>query len=108
MSQHDSDGSFVLPGKQRWDRVRHFHDERESAAEWQCSDCHLWYPQGSWHGISIRKGRSSQPWCFTCRPPQRGLLKHLHEGGGVSIGFGGFTERIKKQAAERRAAHTTD
>ena len=103
MSQHETDGSYAVPGEQPWDRVRHFHDGRQSVTEWQCSDCQLWYPVSTMHGISFTKAGRSQPWCYSCRPPKSGLLRHLHQGGGVLISFGGFTEWIKKNAAEQRA-----
>jgi hypothetical protein len=111
MSQHESDGSYVVPGAEPWDRVRHFTDGRDPVTEWQCSDCQTWYADSAF-GVSkswgYSKGVRSQPWCGTCRPPKGGLLGHLHNGGAVSFGYGGFTEWIKQNAAERRAKGLQD
>jgi len=102
MSQHESDGSYVVPGAEPWDRVRHFTDGTDPVKEWQCSDCQTWYADTAF-GVSkswgYSKGVRSQPWCGTCRPPKGPFFS----GGAVSIGYGGFTEWIKQNAAERRA-----
>ncbi|MEY3702372.1 MAG: hypothetical protein RI891_1664 [Gemmatimonadota bacterium] len=102
MSQQESEGSYVVPGADPWDRVRHFTDGRDPVKEWQCSDCHTWYADhasGVTKSWEIRKGVWSQPFCGTCRPPKSPFFS----GGPVIIGYGGFTEWIKQNAAERRA-----
>ena len=90
MSTHDGEQSYCVDGKDPWERTRHFHDGRDPVSEWQCADCHKWYPM--FKGVmgwsqSIEKGVWSQPFCYACRPPRTGLLKHLHDGGACIIGF---------------------
>jgi len=103
MSQQESDGSCVVPSENPWKRERRFSDGRAPIGEWLCSDCRIWYPDLIWHVIEFRKGNHPEPFCYSCRPPKGGLLGHLYNGGAVSFGYGGFTEWIKKKAAERRA-----
>ncbi len=103
MSQQESDGSSVVPSENPSERTRHFTDGRAPVTEWQCSGCQTWHPMSTWHVIEFRKERHPEPWCYICRPPKSPALRHLHEGGWTLIGYGGFTEWIKRNAAERRA-----
>lgn len=106
MSQQESDGSSVVPGKEPWERVRHFTDGRAPVTEWQCAECQAWFPPRAPFVMTFASGGRPEMWCTTCRPPKVGALKHLEAGGSVLFGYGGFTEWIKKNAAERaRGGH---